>query len=334
MKKLVQELCTRLAGGENVVMITVVARSGSAPRGAGARMLVGAQGRLGGTVGGGALEHEAERIALQALERGKCAVRELPVSCGGAAEPGMVCGGAVKLYVQYLRGGDETAVARAEEMIRLLDEGKEAWLVVTLTGEDGGCMETVSPQSDPARYAKLEELSGGCDFFEDETGQACYAERLNRGGTVYVFGGGHVSQELVPLLSHVGFQCVVLEDRAQFASPALFPDARRVMLTGFDRALDDICIGKRDYAVVMTRGHQYDLAVQRQLLRTDAGYIGVMGSRHKKEYIFGKLREEGFTDTDLARVVTPVGLTIGAETPAEVAVSVAAQLIQTRAARR
>ncbi len=86
--------------------------------------------------------------------------------------------------------------------------------------------------------------------------------------------------------------------------------------------------------MVMTRGHQHDLAVQRQLLKTDLGYIGVMGRRQKKEYVFGRLREEGFSDADLARVITPVGLAIGAETPAEVAVSIAAQLIRIRSARR
>jgi len=334
MKKLMQELYTRLTTGESVVMVTVVTRSGSAPRGAGARMLVGTEGRVRGTIGGGAVEHEAEGIALKALAEGKCVLREFSLSSDGIADIGMVCGGAVTLYFQYYGGGDIHAAEPAAEIIRLLDEGKAAWLVITLTGKDSGRMEVVSPKSDPDKCARLDALPKGRTLFEDAGGQTCYAELLAGGGTIYVFGGGHVAQELVPLLAHIGFRCVVLDDRAQFASQTLFPDAYQVILTEFDGILHHIDLTAADYAVVMTRGHQHDLTIQRQLLTTDVGYIGVMGSQKKKEYVFSKLRESGFTDHDLARVVTPIGLAIGAETPAEVAVSIVAQLIQTRTVRQ
>jgi xanthine dehydrogenase accessory factor len=151
---------------------------------------------------------------------------------------------------------------------------------------------------------------------------------------VYVFGGGHVSQALVPLLAGIDFRCVVLEDRAQFAAPELFPDAHEIILAEVGETLKRIHLTPMDYAVVMTRGHRNDLAVQCELLRTDVGYIGVIGSRSKKEFVFGRMREAGFRDSDLARITTPIGLSIGAETPAEIAVSIAAQLIQVRAAGR
>ncbi len=182
MKKLMQELSARLTAGENVVMVTVVTRSGSAPRGAGARMLVNAAGRLGGTVGGGAVEHRAEETAMRVLAEEKGFMREFSLSAEEIAGLGMVCGGAVRLCFQYFRGGDEAAAAQAREIIRLLDEGEEAWLVITLTGEDGGRMETVSPESDPALCAKLDALPKGRTLFENENGQTCYAERLNWSG--------------------------------------------------------------------------------------------------------------------------------------------------------
>ncbi len=334
MRELMKKLGACLTAGKSAVMVTVVAASGSTPRGAGARMLVSAEGRLCGTIGGGAVEHKAEAVAGGLLDEGKNALREFSLSGEENEGLGMVCGGAVTLSFQYFKGGDCAAAALAERIAGLLDEGGQAWLVLTLTGREQGRSELVFPGDDPVRCADLAALPKECALFQDADGQTCYAELLRRAGTVYIFGGGHVAQELVPLLAHNDFRCVLLDDRAQFADKDLFPDAHRILLTEFDQALRQIRPTAADYAVVMTRGHQYDLTVQKQLLATDVGYLGVMGSRQKKEHVFRQLRESGFTERDLARVITPIGLPIGAETPAEIAVSIAAQLIQTRAARR
>lgn len=334
MRQIMKMLRQRLLAGESMAMVTVVTRSGSAPRGAGARMLVDRTGRVAGTVGGGAVEYEAERIAVESIAQGTCFLREFSLTQEEIAGLGMVCGGAVTLYFQVFRGGDEEAADQAARMERLLDAGERSWLVLTMTGQDAGHTELVSAAEDPERFARLEILTKGRDLFMDEKGQRCYAELLNRGGSVYVFGGGHVARELVPALAHIGFRCVVLEDRPEFACANLFPDARRVILTEFNEILRVITPTAADYAVVMTRGHQHDYLVQRELLKTAVGYIGVMGSKSKKAYVFEKLREDGFADADIARITTPIGLSIGAETPEEIAVSIAAQLIERRAARK
>ena len=164
-------------------------------------------------------------------------------------------------------------------------------------------------------------------------GRTYYCEPLFRAGRVYVFGGGHVSQALVPALTAVDFRCVVLEDRPEFCRPELFPGVEETRLVDNARLADFVTVDERDYVVVMTRGHKDDQAVQAQMLRTPAHYIGVIGSRRKTAGVFARLREEGFTDADLARITTPIGLDIKAETPAEIAVSIAAQLIQVRAER-
>lgn len=334
MRQMMKLLRQRLLAGESMALVTVVTRSGSAPRGAGARMLVDRAGRVAGTVGGGAVEYEAERIAVESIDRGECSLREFSLTKEEIAGLGMVCGGAVTLYFQVLRGGDEEAANLAARIERLLDAGERGWLVLTMTGYDAGRTEVISAAENPERFARLEELAKGQDLFEDEKGQSCYAELLGWGGTVYVFGGGHVARELIPVLAHIGFRCVVLEDRPEFASTSLFPDARRVILTQFDEILRVIAPAAEDYAVVMTRGHQHDYLVQRELLNTPVGYIGVMGSKSKKAYVFGKLRADGFTEADITRITTPIGLSIGAETPEEIAVSIAAQLIERRATRK
>lgn len=153
-------------------------------------------------------------------------------------------------------------------------------------------------------------------------------------GRAYVFGGGHVALELVPLLARLGFPCVVLDDREEFANRERFPEAVETMSGDFIQLCGRISVKKEDYVCIMSRGHQYDYEIQGEMLKTPAGYIGVMGSRKKTEAVGKKLLADGFTESDLRRFQTPIGLPIRAETPAEIAVSIAGQLVLERAARR
>lgn len=168
---------------------------------------------------------------------------------------------------------------------------------------------------------------------EAHTAPGCFTLKLQEGGRCYVFGGGHVSQALVPLLSGVDFCCVVLDERPDYATPALFPtaEARCGPLPALAAAIP---FTTGDSVIIMTRGHQGDYEVLCEALRSPVWYIGMVGSHRKMEATFRRLREDGFTDADLSRIVTPIGLAIDAETPAEIAVSITAQLIQRRAARR
>ena len=129
-------------------------------------------------------------------------------------------------------------------------------------------------------------------------------------------------------------RCVALDDRPEFAKPELFPTAEEVLLIDFEHISDYVNLSDEDYACVMTRGHAFDAVVQAQMLKTPACYIGVIGSAHKKAGVFQRLREEyGFTDADFQRITSPIGLSIKAETPAEIAISIAGQLIELRATR-
>lgn len=268
-----QALNQFLSAGENTVLVTIETSSGSVPRSAGAMMLVTAQGRAAGTIGGGEAEYRSEQIALEVLQTGQNHVENFQLRPNEIQDLGMVCGGEVQVSFRYLPGGDEASIA---------------WV-------------------------------------RQET------ERLLPPGRVYIFGGGHVSQALVPVLKAVDFRCVVLEDREDFCRPELFPGAEEIRLIQNDDPTAYREITAEDHVVVMTRGHKDDLAVQAQALKTPARYIGVIGSRRKTAAVFAKLQEMGYTDADLARITTPIGLDIKSETPAEIAVSVAAQLILIRA---
>ena len=147
---------------------------------------------------------------------------------------------------------------------------------------------------------------------------------------LYVFGAGHISRQIVPVASRVGFQVVVIDDRADFADTSHFPEARDIYQLPFEEVMDRFSIHELSYLVIVTRGHMHDKNVLAQALKTEAGYIGMIGSSRKRDIIYEKLLEEGFTEKDLSRVHSPIGLDIGAETPEEIAVSIVAELIMVR----
>ena len=161
-------------------------------------------------------------------------------------------------------------------------------------------------------------------------GRSVLVEPLEPAATVVICGGGHVGQALAPVALNAGFRVVVIDDREEFANPQRFPGAT-VVLAPFDGALARVGVAEQSDVVIVTRGHVHDMEMLGQALRTPARYVGLMASRGKRARIWSALKEDGFGEGDLTRVHSPIGLDIGAETPAELAVSIVAELIQVRA---
>lgn len=177
------------------------------------------------------------------------------------------------------------------------------------------------------------------EFLYLPAGEASVEEAARRtagtgAGRVLVFGAGHVARALAALLPALEFEYWVVDDRPEFAVPEAFPGAAGVLCTDMADAFARLQPDAEDLVVIMTRGHEHDYEVLHRALTTPAGYIGLMGSRRKIAMTRQKLEEEGFGPEQFARVSTPIGLAIGAETPEEIAVSVAAQLIAWRAEHR
>jgi xanthine dehydrogenase accessory factor len=124
---------------------------------------------------------------------------------------------------------------------------------------------------------------------------------------------------------------VVIDDRKEFADPGFFPEAKEIRCIPFEGAMERLAIDKSSFVVIVTRGHMHDKTVLTQSLKTGSRYIGMIGSRRKRDIIYEKLLEEGFMQQDIDRVYSPIGLDIGAETPEEIAVSIVAELIKVRA---
>ena len=327
MRQMLKEMKTRLLAGEDLVMVTVIASSGATPRGAGARMLVGKDGRICGTIGGGAVEYRSEQIAKTVLQEKSSRGHDFTLTRDDVQNLGMICGGACNVFFHYLPAGDPEILALADGAEAWFVRGEDAWLVSDIA--DGGRLYLTGSQNTalaPWLTRQPHRVQTG--------GRDLYIEQIVTGSRVYVFGGGHVAQELVPVLAHVGFRCVVLDDRPEFADKALFPTAEQVILGDFHNIAASVSIGRGDYVCVLTRGHAGDTIVQAQVLKCHPCYCGVIGSRHKAAGVRKTLREEyGLTEEELDQVTTPIGISNQAETPAEIAISIAAQLIAHRAER-
>jgi xanthine dehydrogenase accessory factor len=292
-------------------------------------MLVGKSGRICGTIGGGAVEYRSEQIAAKVLEEKTSLGHDFTLTKDDVQNLGMICGGACDVYFHYIPGGDNhtlTLCAMAEEEFR---KGSDLWLLTDVGQQD--IMGLYTPGAGFWGVTVHRDLT--LSRHPQRIGDI-FAEQINTSGRVYIFGGGHVAQELVPVLSHVGFRCVVMDDRTEFTKAELFPGVETVICGDLRKISDYVTIGSEDYVCVMTRGHAYDTVVQAQVLKCRPTYCGVIGSAIKAAGVRKTLKEEyGLLDEELDLVTTPIGLPIKGETPAEIAISIAAQMILHRAER-
>lgn len=310
MRSIFAKLLYEMEKGHDTMLATIVADDGSAPRGKGSQMLVGAQGRLVGTIGGGAVELRSEQMAIELLGKKQSGLHEFHLKKNKIEDIGMVCGGDVTVHLQFIAAGDPVWRELAGSVLHRIALRQPGALVLA--------------------------LDGGAPALRDapETDSAHVSLPLPIGERAILFGGGHCSLALCPLLTTVGFRVTVVDDRPELVTKERFPTADAVICCDLNRVAETVPIGEEDYVVVMTNGHSHDFAVQEQVLRGKYAYIGVIGSRAKTASVNARLREAGISEAAIASVHTPIGTAIKAVTPEEIAVSIAGEMICVRATRR
>lgn len=332
MRQVFEVLVNELEGGKGAVLATITASCGSTPRKAGSRMAVRADGSICGTVGGGAIEYQSILAAGEAISQKTSFVREFCLSNSQAANIGMICGGTAEVYLQYL-APTKANIAFCREVLLGLEQNRVCELVLEFSDEQRWKMTLEPSVLAPAGFVSIDSDLAAA---EPEAGvkKRRFVTSLVEAGIVYIFGGGHVAQELVPVLCHLDFRCVVIDDRAEFACPEVFPQAERTLVLDLEQLDEALSIRPCDYICIMTRGHQFDYLIQRQVLKTKPCYIGIMGSRNKIRMVTEKLLADGYTPEEIQTCHMPIGTDIKAETPAEIAISIAGELIAIRAAGR
>lgn len=204
-------------------------------------------------------------------------------------------------------GGGSLEARVCREAMKVIEDGESRVLHFDLTGKEA---------------AKGGMICGG----KSEV----FVEPIISNPCLYVFGGGHISFFITKIAKMVGFRVVVTDDRAEFANRERFPDADEIIAENFSSAFQKLTINKSSYIVIVTRGHLHDEKVMEWAVKTDARYIGMIGSKKKKQTLFSNLQAKGISKDVLEKVYAPIGLEIEAETPEEIAVSIMAEVIKVR----
>jgi xanthine dehydrogenase accessory factor len=327
-----------LAAGEDLVLAVIASKAGSAPRGVGARMVVRGNGSIVGTIGGGLIEAQVQRLAAEVFTHRKPVFRKFVLSARDAAQMSMICGGDVEVLIHFVDSSDPSSRALYREAAEALRSRQLAWLITEIPS-DGNAVAQCLVKNDGTLEGRLDRgapralmpYPGSPGLVSCSEG-LFLVEPLSNEGTAFIFGAGHVSQKLAPLTRMVGFRTVVLDDRSEFANRDRFDSADEIIVPeSFEGAIDGLEINDQSYIVIVSRGHVDDKTLLRQALRTNAGYIGMIGSRRKRDQTYEALAKEGFAISDFDRVHSPIGVAIKARTPEEIAVSIVAELIMVRA---
>ena len=314
----------------DTMLVTIIADQGSAPRGAGSQMLVGGEGRIIGTIGGGAVEGKADALARELLQRKTSCTHLFQLHENAGENIGMVCGGDVKVLFQYICGTDPHWTALAKKMMERVNGRRSGWLCLRTDGGEPSLVDGAGQ----ALFGSDVPGENTATGWKPVAGGEIFCLPLPIGERAVIFGGGHCAQALAPLLHTVGFRVTVFDERSEYACRENFPTAEHILTGDYRRLGDYLEFDSDDYIVVMTNGHSYDLEVQNQVLRGDFAYVGVIGSKKKTAAVNQKLLERGISPEAISRVHTPIGMSIKAVTPEEIAVSIAGELILTRALRR
>lgn len=332
-----------LARREPVVVSTVLWRSGSAPREAGAALAVFKNGTILGTVGGGPLEARIIAAAADVAAAKRPMLLEIALTDDQSVQGGLICGGQVEVLIDVWDGAN-AIVRRICENIRIAaPAGKHVWIVRSITtdqdqksfvktglglmtGEnfDEGNLDPAGLDPGNLEKARLPHET----TMVTAKGVRYLIQPVATPGRVIIAGAGHIGRKLADFCALLGWDTVVIDDRPDFAGARRFPASQIIIpQKAFDNCFADLNVTSDDRIVIVTRGHEHDRSVLSQALSSVAGYIGMIGSRRKRDALYESLIREGASREALALVHCPIGLSIGAQTPAEIAVSIVAELI-------
>lgn len=338
------EIVRLIEQGERFAVATLVDAHGSTPQKVGARLLVRADGSSIGTLGGGCIEAEVWEVAKLAITSGEPTTLDFTLNEDIAVDYGLACGGTERILVDPTFAQSDLGLAR-----RMLGaaSGERRGIVISVVDgspnltaarkmavwEDGAAERDLgdaqaaalqlaqrlieTPRPKPA----LVTLAGGVQVFAD-----VFAEPPE----VVIIGGGHVGRAVATVAHTLGYRMTVIDDRQDFANSVRFPEAHKVVAGDIEEAITSHPANRNSAIVIVTRGHKYDYQALSAAARSNAGYIGLMGSRRKVALIYRQLLRDGVPEERLRDIHAPIGLDIGAVSPEEIAVSIMAEITMDR----
>jgi xanthine dehydrogenase accessory factor len=304
--------------GQGAALATVIETWGSAPRRTGAQLVVSGSGEMQGSVSGGCVEGAVVVEAIEALEEGGTRLLDYGVSDGDAFAVGLACGGTIRIMVEPVGDGG-LPVEMLRDLVAARAARQPIAYEVALDGSTRRLAEAAIAFAHKDRFRM--DRSG---LTEDGAG---FVAIHNPPLRLIIVGGVHIAQALSGMARTAGFDPIVVDPREAFGSAARFPHTQLVN-DWPDEALETIGVDGRTAVVLLTHDPKLDDPALHVALRSDAFYIGALGSTGTHAKRAERLTEAGFAPEQIARINGPVGLNIGASGPAEIAVSVLAQMIQ------
>ncbi|HEX6857793.1 MAG TPA: XdhC/CoxI family protein [Streptosporangiaceae bacterium] len=353
MRDILEPVLKWWTSGETVGLATVVRTFSSAPREPGAALAVSAGGEVVGSVSGGCVEGATYELATSVMASGQPVLQRYGISDDDAFSVGLTCGGIIDIFVEPV---DKERFAELAEVAAATAAGEPVAIATVIDGPGRiGARRIIWPAGREPAAAKGTLGSGDrLDQAVDDDARGMLAQgvtgvrrygaagerRLDDLGVfvqsfappprMLVFGAIDFAAAVARAGKFLGYRVTVCDARPVFATAARFPEADEVVTEWPHRYLSRITVDERTVICVLTHDPKFDVPLLEVALRTPAAYIGAMGSRRTHDDRLARLREAGLTEAELARLRSPIGLDLGARTPEETAVAIAAELIQLR----
>lgn len=336
------DLVETLKIDQQVALCTIIKKSGSVPREVGARMLVREDGSISGTVGGGIGEHEVIQAAIASIKAGKSCLLDFSLAGEKGLDSAAICGGRFTIFIGCWSQTKDLELATA--IAATLTGGKTHSLCESLPQTEDSTVERTlfdpagnrvisSPAatslSVPATINTGEDKSIAVQLLPGDTAGFLLSE-ITLPPRLVIFGGGHLALPLVEMASWCRFAVTVIDDRPEFSNQERFPLADKIITAPMEEVSDLYIPGANTWLVLITREHKHDYILLKQLLGTEYAYLGMIGSRKRTTKVKQRLIDEGFAQAEIEKLYSPIGLEIKAQTPAEIAISIMAEIIKVK----
>ena len=338
MKDILSDLDLWQSQGEEIALATVVRVQRSAPRPPGARLCATRSGRMSGSVSGGCVEADVLVRAMQVLDTRNPEVANYGIADELGFQVGLSCGGSIDVLIEPYAAGEEwdalrRSVERRHPSVYAVGLSPASLLGRKMTRvTDGPPVGSIDPSLDGRIAEQTDQLLqvGGTRVltlpWQGAEAQV-FLEAFRPPPSLLIVGATHTAISLCRLAVEVGFEVTIIDARSALAAPERFPDAGRLIRAWPDEALAQVSLDSYSYLVVLTHDPKFDIPTLAYALRSQVRYMGALGSRVTHEARREELRRQGFSDADLARIRSPIGLDIGSRTPAEIALAILAEVL-------
>jgi xanthine dehydrogenase accessory factor len=332
VKEILPDIARWRARGDRIALATVIATRRSAPRPVGSKLAISDRGEMAGSVSGGCVENEVYGQAREVLAGAPAQLLSYGISDDEAFAVGLPCGGEIDVFVEA------TPPELLERLARVIEREERAVLFTVVEGERAGAQLLATENGDRVGEGPDEHfeavLRGGRNvLLELDSGEKVFAEAYGPPPRLLVFGAVDTAEALCRAARGLGWRTIISDARGKFATPERLPSADEIVVAWPDETLGRVQPDHQTAVVVLTHDDRWDVPALKGALATEAFYIGALGSRRNQARRRERLLEEGVDESQLERIQGPAGLDIGADTPAETALSILAEILAVRAGR-